>query len=65
MPIDSENKFEVSSTIDKKIYLKRALLPSTAISAEDAILLAAWLVNVAEPKSKLKFKDAFKEVTGG
>lgn len=59
---DLSNRFVVSLTGSKKIAIGRAAGLPYGISPDDALLLAAWLVSVAQPFATLNFGDIIDEV---
>lgn len=56
--IDTSNKFLVT-TIGNHFLMR---LSPARISADDALLLAAWLVAMAEPYASHKFADVLTAV---
>ena len=58
--IECRNKFLVSCKADGDISI--GLVPYGYITPSDALLLAAWLVVLAEPLAVNKFEDVLKAV---
>ncbi len=59
MEIDTLNKFGLASGGKGFTIL---CLPRVPFSADDALLLAAYLVAVAEPQASHKFEDVLRAV---
>lgn len=64
MPIDTTNKFLAAQVVGAPPRLticnRTALVHP--IPADDALLLAAWLVALAEPAASVRFADVLDEV---
>lgn len=59
--IETMNKFVVGARGDRIVILN---FPPSPMTAEDALLLAAWLVSIADPHSHNDFADVLAAVQG-
>jgi len=59
--IDTFNKFVVGST-GKRIKILRQPWPPDGLSADDALLLAAYLVSMAESEASHTFAEVLEAV---
>jgi hypothetical protein len=59
---DLSNRFMVGLTGSRKVRIHASGALPYGISPDDALLLAAWLVAIAQPFSDLHFDDILGEV---
>ena len=57
--MDVMNKFLVGTSVPGRIVIQ---CPPHTLTPDDALLLAAWLVALAEPQAAVKFHDVRKAV---
>lgn len=59
--IDVANRFMVAAN---SMGLMLVRPPHGLMSYDDALVLAAWLVSIAEPRASFTFKEVLDEVQG-
>lgn len=61
--IETSNKFVVGGTVDGRITVFNPPIRAVALTPDDALLLAAYLVLMAEAKAGHAFADVYEAVS--
>jgi hypothetical protein len=56
------NKYGVGTTTDGRIFLQMPPIRSVALTPEDALILAAYLVVMTEPLGLSKFEEVYDKI---